>query len=110
MNNLDLEIITPGEILKTEFLEPFHLSANALAMALRVPANRITDILHSRRSITADTALRLGQYFNMQPEFWLNLQMQYELKLAQRTLGADIKEQVHGKDHSKHQYEQGGLR
>lgn len=102
MGSNNLEIITPGEILKTEFMEPFALSANALALALRVPANRITDILHSRRSITADTALRLGQYFNMQPEFWLNLQMQYELKQAQRALGADIESQVQRKDHREH--------
>ena|SRR3989338_3622381 len=92
--NIDLEIITPGEILKTEFMEPFELSANALAMNLRVPANRITDILNARRSITADTALRLGKYFDMQPEFWLNLQMQYELKVAQKALGAHIEEEV----------------
>ena len=88
MNNL--EIITPGEILKTEFMEPFGLSANALGLALRVPANRITDILNARRSITADTALRLGQYFDMQPEFWLNLQMHYELKLAREAPGRQV--------------------
>lgn len=92
--NTELEIITPGEILKTEFMDPYALSANALAIRLRVPPNRITDILHARRSITADTALRLGQYFDMQPEFWLNLQMQYELKIAQRALGSDIEDQV----------------
>ncbi|MEI6805334.1 MAG: HigA family addiction module antitoxin [Myxococcaceae bacterium] len=88
MNNL--EIITPGEILKTEFMEPFGLSSNALGLAIGVPANRITDILKARRSITPDTALRLGQYFDMPPEFWLNLQMHYELRLAREALGRQV--------------------
>ncbi len=79
-----LPLITPGEFLAEEFLEPLGLSMNALALALRVPATRILAIVKSDRAITADTALRLGQYFGMQPEFWMNLQSNYDLKKAKR--------------------------
>lgn len=89
-----LPLITPGELLREEFMEPLGLSANALARALRVPPNRITAILHDQRAITADTALRLARYFRTSPQFWLNLQKNHELMLAERALGARILEEV----------------
>ncbi len=89
-----LPAITPGEILREEFMEPFGLSMNALATALRVPANRIMAILKNQRGITADTALRLAQYFGNSPEFWMNLQQNYELDLARREKLHDIQVQV----------------
>jgi addiction module HigA family antidote len=76
--------IHPGEILREEFLEPMKLSANALADVLKVPANRISLIVAEERSITADTALRLARALGTSPEFWLNLQMTYELRLAEQ--------------------------
>jgi antitoxin HigA-1 len=77
-----LVVTPPGELLRTEFLAPHQLTANALANALHVPANRITAILKGQRAITADTALRLGRYFGTTAEFWLNLQKDYELRVA----------------------------
>ena len=72
----------PGEMLREEFMKPLGLSANALAMALRVPVTRISEIVRERRGITADTALRLARYFNMTPGFWMRLQMDYDLESA----------------------------
>lgn len=72
----------PGAILSEEFLAPLELSANALAQATGVPANRISEILRGRRGISADTAIRLGLYFATSPEFWLNLQAAYDLSKA----------------------------
>jgi len=72
--------ISPGEILREEFLAPLGMSANKLAIALDVPANRITYILNARRSITADTAARLGRFFGTSAKFWLNIQMAYDLE------------------------------
>ena len=72
----------PGEMLREEFMKPLGLSANALAIALRVPVTRISEIVRERRVITADTALRLARYFNMTPEFWLRLQMDFDLETA----------------------------
>lgn len=72
----------PGEMLREDFMKPLGLSANALAIALRVPVTRISEILRERRGITADTALRLARYFNMSPEFWMRLQMDYDLESA----------------------------
>jgi addiction module HigA family antidote len=72
--------IHPGEILREDFLVPLGMSANALALALDVPAPRINDIVRERRAVTADTALRLARYFDSSPEFWLNLQTAYDLK------------------------------
>jgi antitoxin HigA-1 len=86
--------ITPGEILRGDFMEPLGLSANALAKALHVPPNRITAILNGNRSITADTALRLARYFKTTPQSWLNLQKNYELEVAKRTMGQVIKAEV----------------
>src|SRR5208337_969200 len=72
----------PGEMLREEFMKPLGLSANALAIALRVPVTRISEIVRERRGITADTALRLARYFNMSAEFWMRLQMDYDLESA----------------------------
>jgi len=72
----------PGEMLREEFMKPLELSASALAIALRVPVTRISEIVRERRGITADTALRLARYFNMTPEFWMRLQMEYDLESA----------------------------
>ena len=85
--------IHPGEQLREE-LEELGLSGNAFAQLLDVPANRINDILAGRRGITADTALRLARYFGTTAEFWMNLQSAYELRLAQREAGAEIKKRV----------------
>ena len=72
----------PGEMLHEEFMKPLGLSSNALAMELRVPVTRISEIVRERRGITADTALRLARYFNMSPEFWMRLQMDFDLESA----------------------------
>ena len=85
----------PGEVLRKEFLVPLGLSANALALELRVPATRIGDILKERRGITADTALRLARYFGTTPEFWLNLQQSYDLSQAEAENGERINRDVH---------------
>ena len=74
--------IHPGEILLEEFLKPLEMNPHQLAMALRVPPNRITQIIEGKRGITADTALRLGRYFGVNPQFWLNLQSTYDLRAA----------------------------
>jgi len=73
----------PGEILAEEYLAPLGLSANALAKAIGVPGNRISDILRQRRDVSADTAIRLGRYFAVDPRFWLNLQAAYDLSRAE---------------------------
>ena len=80
----DLQRITthPGEMLREEFLKPMSLSVNRLALDLHVPVSRIDDLVHERRGITADTALRLGLYFGMSAEFWMNLQTSYDLSKA----------------------------
>ena len=79
--------IHPGEFLREDFLAPLGLSANALALALRVPVTRITEILRERRGITADTALRLARYFGTTPDFWMKMQMSYDLgKTSQEVL------------------------
>ena len=78
--------ITPGEILKKEFLEPMKITQYRLAKDISVPARRINEIVKGERSITADTALRLGKYFGMAPEFWLNLQTHYDLEREQARL------------------------
>lgn len=75
-------LIHPGEILLEEFLIPLGISQTRLAMDIHVPAPRINAIVHGRRAITADTALRLGKYFKMEPQFWLNLQSNYDLGVA----------------------------
>lgn len=84
----------PGEILREEFMVPLKLSANALALALRVPATRISEIVNERRGITADTAIRLGVYFGTSPDFWMNMQKSYELAVAEDTLRMKIHREV----------------
>ena len=88
MNTLDP--IFPGELLLEEFMQPLGISQNKLARDIDVPVGRINKIIHNERSITADTALRLAAYFKTSPEFWLNLQMHYDLKVAQRTVWPTI--------------------
>ena len=89
-----MRAIHPGEILREEFMMPLGLSAHALAVALRVAAPRINDIVREKRSITPDTALRLARYFNSTPQFWLNLQTSYDLKTAQLASGPKIEREV----------------
>jgi addiction module HigA family antidote len=81
--------VTPGEMLKEEFLAEYGLSQNQLAKAIGTSPNRIAEIISNRRRITADTALRLSLYFGNSPEFWMNLQSHYDLKLARRNLKAE---------------------
>jgi len=90
-------IVHPGRLLKRE-LEARGLSANRLALDLGVPSGRITDILNGRRSITADTAVRLGRYFGNSPQFWLGLQGQYEIAVVERDRGKEIAERVRPAD------------
>ncbi len=85
--------VHPGRILKRE-LTARDLSANRLALALRVPSGRLTEILNGKRGISPDTALRLGRYFGNSSRFWLNLQTSYELAIAERDLGAQIAAEV----------------
>jgi antitoxin HigA-1 len=77
--------VHPGEILLEDFIKPSGLTVNKLALDLHVPATRIGEIVHERRRITADTALRLARYFNTNPEFWLNLQNFYDLEVSRRS-------------------------
>jgi addiction module HigA family antidote len=85
--------IHPGEVLKEELSE-INMSANAFAQALHVPANRVTAILNGARSITADTALRMSFFFGTTPEFWLNLQTAYDLKVARESVGKKVEQEV----------------
>jgi len=84
----------PGEVLQEEFLTPFNMTANSLATALRVPANRIGAIIRGERAVTADTAMRLARYFNTTAEFWLNLQTMHALTKAAAELGCEIERDV----------------
>jgi addiction module HigA family antidote len=87
--------VHPGEILREDFLKPLGLTVNKLALELHVPATRIAEIVHGRRRVTADTALRLARYFNANAEFWLNLQNFYELEVSRRSeAGSKIDVQV----------------
>jgi addiction module HigA family antidote len=92
-----LELIPPGEVLYEEFMKPLGVSINALAREISVPPNRVSDIVNGKRSITADTALRLGKYFGVSPEVWLGLQADYDLRIAKRTtwLKAEPRVRVH---------------
>lgn len=86
--------IPPGEILLEEFMRPLAVSQNRLARDLSVPVARINDIVHAKRGISADTALRLAAYFGTTPEFWLNLQTRYDLKLVSAAVGDEIRRAV----------------
>ena len=86
--------IHPGEVLREDFLVPLNMSVNALAQALRVPATRLHEIVKERRAVTPDTALRLSRYFGGDAQSWLNLQASYDLKVAERDLGASIASEV----------------
>lgn len=94
MNENKLAPIHPGEVLLEEFLKPLELSQNRLALDIRVPAGRINEIVQGKRRITPDTALRLARYFNTSPQFWLGLQMDYDLDIAEDELAAQIEEEV----------------
>ena len=92
--NKKLTPITPGDVLLEEFLRPMEISQNQLAKAINVPANRINQIINGKRELTADTALRLGKFFGIEPEFWLNLQLRFNMKVAQEKHGAQIEKDV----------------
>lgn len=86
--------IHPGEILRADFMEPLQLSMNRLALDLHVPVTRVAEIVHSRRGISPDTALRLARYFNTSARFWLNLQSAYDLEAAEDELSRTIQREV----------------
>jgi addiction module HigA family antidote len=86
--------IHPREILREEFLSPLGMSAHQLAMALRVPATRISDIVNEKRGITADTALRLSRYFGTTSRFWMNMQASWELEVAEDQVGENVRRDV----------------
>ncbi len=87
--------IHPGEILREEYIIPLGMSVHALSLALRVPATRLHEIVNERRSITPDTALRLARYFSTDAQSWLNLQLSYDLKVAEAELKTRIEREVH---------------
>ena len=89
-----LSPITPGDVLLEEFLKPMGISQNQSARDINVPPNRISRIIHGKREITPDTALRLGKYFNIEPEFWLDLQVRYNMKVARNEVGVKIDKEV----------------
>lgn len=90
--------VHPGEVLREDLMTPLGLSINGLARDLRVPVTRMSEIVNGRRSITADTALRLARYFDMTPQFWMNLQAAYDLDLATRRSADRIKRDVHPRE------------
>jgi len=94
MSKRDFEPIHPGEILLEEFLKPMEITQYRLAKDISVPQRRISEIVHGKRSITADTALRLGRFFNMEPQFWLNLQARYDLLQAEAELEERLDDEV----------------
>jgi antitoxin HigA-1 len=89
-----LEPIHPGEILLEDFMKPMDVSINRLARDIAVTPGRISAIVNGKRAITADTALRLGKYFNVSPEVWMGLQADYDLRMAQRSIGAEVDKRV----------------
>lgn len=89
-----LEPIIPGEILRTDFMEPMGISINRLSRDLSVPPNRISEIVNGKRSITADTALRLQRYFGVKAQFWLNLQNELDLRKARRAKWEEIERRI----------------
>ncbi len=89
-----LSPVTPGDVLLEEFLRPMNITQNQLAKDINVPANRISQVVHGKREITSDTALRLGKYFGIEPEFWINLQVRFNMKIARSELGKKIEKEV----------------
>lgn len=89
-----MRAIHPGEILREEYLQPLNMSVNALAQALRVPATRLHEIVKERRAVTPDTALRLARYYGGDARSWLNLQAEYDLKIAEATKAREIEREV----------------
>ena len=95
MKNNDLiDPITLGEILREDFMEPMGISINKLSRDLDVPVNRISEIVNGKRSVTADTALRLERYFGVEAQFWLNLQSEYNLRIMKRKIGHEIEQRI----------------
>lgn len=94
MNAKTMEPIHPGEILSEEFLKPLHISQYRLAKDINVPARRINEIVHGKRSVTADTALRLSRYFGLSERFWLNLQSRYDLETEKDRFKGRLEEEV----------------
>ncbi len=94
MTDEKLNPVHPGEILLQEYLNPLGLSQNRLALSISVLARRINEIVLGKRRITADTALRIGRYFDVSPQFWLGLQMDYDLDVAEDKLGNRLSEEV----------------
>ncbi len=86
--------VHPGETLREDFLKPLGLTANRVAIELQVPVTRVNDIVRGKRAVTADTALRLARYFGTTPQFWMNLQANYDLELAQDTHGVEIADRI----------------
>jgi len=86
--------IHPGEILFEDFMRPLGLSINGLARGLAVPPGRVSAVVNGKRAISADTALRLGRFFGVSPELWIGLQADYDLRCAQRTVGAEVERRV----------------
>ena len=101
MSKKELAPVHPGEVLLEEFLKPLGLSQHQLALDISVDSRRINEIVHGKRSVTADTALRLARYFETSPEFWLGLQSQYDLDCEKDKLGSrlDREVQVYSKAH-----------
>lgn len=94
MNKKKIPPVHPGEILLEEFLKPMNISQNRLALDICVAPRRINEIVHGKRSITADTALRLGRYFGMSAEFWINLQAHYDLEIQAEKLADKLEREV----------------
>lgn len=93
--------VHPGEMLREDFLVPLNLSANALALALRVPATRISEIINERRGITADTAYRLALYFGTSPNYWMNMQIHYELSVVHDSSFQQIRKEVRPREQQR---------
>lgn len=89
-----LDPITVGEILREDFMEPMNISINQLSRDLSVPPNRISEIVNGKRSVTADTALRLERYFGIEAQFWLNLQSEYNLRIMKHKIGNEIEKRI----------------
>jgi addiction module HigA family antidote len=94
INKKNIDPISPGEILKEDFLEPLGISINKLSRDISVPPNRISEIVNGKRGITADTALRLQRYFRIEAQFWLNLQNEYDLRLQKKKVWNDIEQRI----------------